>query len=208
VKHARKGTEELAEQAEALGVALSPERAEGLLRFESMLIQRAGTIGAIARSDLGRVRERHILDCLRCVPLVRPDDGDAYDLGSGAGLPGVVIAIACPGLRIGLIEPRRIRVALLELAVQELGLSNARVLAVRSQDLRSTVDVCFARALAPPERTWALAEPLLRPSGRLVCFAGAGWPRVPEIPGVAISVLPPEPAVLESAGPVVIMTPE
>jgi len=191
-------------QAAELGVALDASQAATLLRYEGLLAHRAVPLGAVARSDATRIRERHILDCLRTGPLVHEGDV-ACDLGSGAGLPGIVVAIAEPLVRVLLVESRAKRAAFLELAVQELGLSNAEVVVGRAEELRREVDASFARAFAPLPVAWSVARGILRPGGRLVYFAGAelGDPVVPD--GAALEAVVRTP-VLESAGPLVIMT--
>jgi len=191
-------------QAAELGVALDASRAATLIRYEDLLARRAVPLGAVARSDAARIRERHILDCLRAAPVVHEVDV-ACDLGSGAGLPGIVVAVAEPGVRVLLVESRAKRAAFLEFAVLELGLSNADVVVGRAEELRREVDACFARAFAPLPRAWSVARGILRPGGRLVYFAGAEVrdPVVPE--GAALEAVV-RTAVLESAGPLVIMT--
>ena len=191
-------------QAAELGVALDASRAATLIRYEDLLARRAVPLGAIARSDATRIRERHILDSLRAAPMVHEVDV-ACDLGSGAGLPGIVVAVAEPGVRVLLVESRARRAAFLEFAVRELGLSNAEVVVGRAQGLHRRVDACFARAFAPLPVAWSIARGILRPGGRLVYFAGAELrdPVVPE--GAALEAVV-RTAVLESAGPLVIMT--
>ena len=191
-------------QASELGVALDASRAATLIRYEDLLARRAVPLGAVARSDATRIRERHILDCLRAAPMVHEVDV-ACDLGSGAGLPGIVVAVAEPGVRVLLVESRAKRAAFLEFAVLELGLSNADVVVGRAEDLHRRVDACFARAFAPLPLAWSVARGILRPGGRLVYFAGADLrdPVVPE--GAALEAVV-RTAVLESAGPLVIMT--
>jgi 16S rRNA G527 N7-methylase RsmG len=197
---------ELKRQASALGADLDEERIRRLIAFERLLLERAIPLGAVARSDAGRIRERHILDCLRAAPSVRRA-GFVYDLGSGAGLPGIVVAIALPHVRVVLVDRRANRAALAELAVQKLGLPNADVFAGPVEELAEPADACLARAFAPLERSWASAERLLRPGGRLVYFGGldvvgAGSPTVPH--GAVLEAVVRTP-VLESAGPLVIM---
>ncbi len=137
--------------------------------------------------------------------MVGPRDRDAYDLGSGAGLPGVIVAVAWPELLVTLVESRRRRASFLELVVDRLGLGNVRVEAVRVEDLAEPVDVCFARAFAPLERSWRASEPLLRsPGGRLVYFAGrSAQARAQAPPGVLVEVRAAP--MLASSGPLVIM---
>jgi 16S rRNA (guanine527-N7)-methyltransferase len=196
-------TEALRAQAGRLGVALDTSQASRLIAFEQLLFDRAIPLGVVSRSDTTRIRERHILDSLRAAPVVQGDDL-AADLGSGAGLPGVAVAIALPGLRMLLVERRPRRAALLELVVDELSVSNATVFAGRVVELPERVDVALARAFAPPEKAWAQARGILRPGGRLVYFAGAGT-RIPAAPeGSAILEVLQTP-VLESSGALVIM---
>jgi 16S rRNA (guanine527-N7)-methyltransferase len=195
---------ELLAVARSLGVDLDPAAADRLLEFEEMLAGRAVELGLIARSDRNRIRSRHVLDCLRAVVAVDPDDVLAYDLGSGAGLPGLVVAIARPALHVALVEPRKARVAFCELAIERLELPNASVLPGRIQEVTEAADLCLARAFAPLEDAWEAALPRLRSGGRLVYFAGAGWTR-PGTPPGARSVEVVETPVLESAGPLIIM---
>jgi hypothetical protein len=81
-------------------------------------------------------------------------------------------------------------------------LGNADVLSRRAEELeRGSADVCTARAFAPPDRAWEVAEPLLAPGGRLIYFAGGGAHQAP----ADAAILSTRPATLESAGPLVIM---
>ncbi|MFM7717878.1 MAG: 16S rRNA (guanine(527)-N(7))-methyltransferase RsmG [Actinomycetota bacterium] len=166
---------------------LTPEAAGTLLDFEDLLRDRAVPLGLVAEGDAGRIRERHVLDCLRAAGAVGPEDRSGYDLGSGAGLPGLVVAIARPMFHVKLVEVRPKRAAFLELAVERLGLPNASVVVGRVEDLAGPVDLCFARAYAPAEVSWRQAEPLLGPGGRLVYFAGEGAEVL--VPGARIELL-------------------
>jgi 16S rRNA (guanine527-N7)-methyltransferase len=200
--------------ARALGLELHAAELDRLAAFEVLLRGRAIPLGLVAAADAERLRSRHVVDSLRAAAVVRTSDREALDVGSGAGLPGIVVAIALPRLRVGLVEPRRRRIGFLELALEELGLRNAQVLPARIQDLDVTVDLCFARALARPAEAWRLASPALRRGGRLVYFAGAtadagvedrsSWAEVGIEAPASIELLPD--AVLESGGRLAIMT--
>jgi len=183
-------------------VPLSAPQADRLLHFERLLVDRAIPLGMVASSDAARLRERHVLDCLRAAAEVG-DAASAYDLGSGAGLPGLVVAIAAPDLRVALVENRRRRVSFLELAVHDLGLTNVDVRAGRVDEQSERVDLCFSRAFAPLARAWLAAGPLLAAKGRLVYFAGNESPLLPPAGGRILAVRTN--LVLESAGPLVIM---
>lgn len=204
MKHAS----DLRQAARSLGIEVDPGQAAALLRFESLLAGRAIPLGFVARSESPRLRQRHILDSLRAGAFVEPGEL-VCDLGSGAGLPGLPVAVVRPDVRVVLIEAHRRRAAFLELAVQELALGNAVVRHDRVEDVTDGADACLARAFAPIGRAWRLGAALLRPGGRLVYFAGASWR------GSSGTQLDPPPAevrtvpasgLLESAGPLVIMT--
>jgi 16S rRNA (guanine527-N7)-methyltransferase len=197
-------TEALRAQAASIGVALDPSQASRLIRFEELLTDRAIPQGVVSHSDATRIRERHILDSLRAAPFVEGADL-AADLGSGAGLPGLVIAIALPRLRMLLVERRPRRAALIELAVEELRLSNATVFAGPVAEMPRPVDVALARAFAPLDEAWAQARAVLRPGGRLVYFAGAAT-TIPAAPEGSLILDVMRTPVLESSGALVIMT--
>lgn len=175
-----------------------------MVSFARLLLETALPRGFIGAGDAGRLEERHIADSLRAVPPLA-DAAHVYDLGSGAGIPGIPLAIAMPRATFILVEPARRRAAFLELAVERLGLRNAVVAMKRVADLREASGACVARALAPLERTWTLAERLLRPGGRLVYFAGRGFATIPALPEAASVRIEPN-SLLESGGPLVIIT--
>lgn len=187
-----------------VGVEVSADSLRRLGELENLLRERAVPLGLIAESDGPRIRERHVLDSLRAAAAVRSTDRLAYDIGSGAGLPGLVVALARPGLHVVLVEPRRARAAFLELAVERLEVTNASVRVGRIQDVTEPGDLCFARAYAPLSQAWRVALPLLRPGGRLVYFAGSSI-GVPALLRGASDVRVLEAPVLESAGSLIIM---
>lgn len=189
--------------AERIGLRLSVAQAAALVGYETLLLERAIPGGMIGAADAEHIRERHVLDSLRAVVHVDAADRCAYDLGSGAGLPGIPVAIACPQLMVTLVEARRRRAGFLELAAETLRLQNVRIAVLRIETLADPVDLCLARALAPLPRAWRLAEPLLLPRGRLLYFAGTSTP-VEEVTGARVVGVHESP-LLERAGPLVIM---
>jgi len=183
---------------------------KALAEYESLLRSRAVPFGLVAESDADRVGERHIRDCLRAAAMLLEGDALACDIGSGAGLPGLVLAIARPEVRFVLLEPKQRAVGFLELAVDRLGLSNVEVRAERIEDVDLEADVATARAFGSLERSWQAAVPVLRPGGRLIYFAGEGL-EDPE--GAARAVMVPEQPesvrierVVAGFSPLVIMT--
>jgi 16S rRNA (guanine527-N7)-methyltransferase len=197
---------------DAVRPSLSPGQRAALNRFEGLLVDVAAPRGLVGERDRARIRTRHVDDSLRALPYLR-DVRACTDLGSGAGLPGIPLAIARPEIRFILVEARARRVAFLELAVAELALENVEVLHTRAEEFAEATQAtqasqaCTARALADLPGAWALARPLLRPGGRLVYFAGASF-EVPEGLDGAGNVWIEPPDGLASGGPLVIITAE
>lgn len=165
---------------------LDAAQVETLLAYSSLLQERAIPLGMVSRPDSGRLLERHVLDSLRAAPVVRDLGADRVcDLGSGAGLPGVVLAAALAQVEFVLTEARSRRAAFLELAVERLGMGNATVHAGRVEDLDLRFDVCTARAFAPMAQSWEAARRMLDPGGALVFFAGVTERTPDALPGAA-----------------------
>lgn len=190
--------------------ALSPGQEAALAAYEELLRERGVEIGLIAASDLDRLGERHVRDSLRAAALLSETDSLVCDIGPGAGLPGLVLAVARPDLRFVLVEPKERAVGFLELVVERLGLGNVEILDARAEEVDLAADVATARAFGPLARSWQAAIHVLRAGGRLIYFAGAGLEDPLEIarsitePERAASVAV-EPEVADSS-PLVIMT--
>lgn len=194
---------DLAGQAVAVGVPLDADAVRKLAGLEELLLAFAVPKGFVAAGDGPAIRKRHVLDSLRAAAVV---EGDCADIGSGSGLPGLVVAIARPDIGMDLIEPRRRRLAFLELAVERLGLPNAHPLGRRIEDLHGHYSVALARAFADARASWLAAERVLGPDGALVYFAGRGF-RATEVEDLRVLLTTvPAPSLLASAGPLVIMT--
>lgn len=147
---------------------------DALNEYEALLRERAVPLGLIAASDSGRLTSRHLRDSLRVVSLLTAEDRILCDIGTGAGLPGFVIALARPDLEVVLVEPKERAVGFLELARERLGLEKVRILHMRVEDADVEADVATTRAFASLERSWEAAMRVLRKGGRLIYFAGAG----------------------------------
>lgn len=182
---------------------LSHAQVVSLSLYEELLLSRAIPRGMIAASDREHLRTRHILDSLRAVPHVPPKAERIVDLGSGAGLPGLPVAVARPDQEVTLAESRQARAAFLELTVERLGLSNVRVFPRPAEELPAGFDVCLARGFGDARYAWAVARALLHPTGTLIYWAGRTF-RAEDAPfGLRVSVVGD--ATLESGGPIVIM---
>jgi 16S rRNA (guanine527-N7)-methyltransferase len=131
--------------------------------------------GLLGPHEVDRIWERHLLNCGVVAELVEPGERVA-DIGSGAGLPGIAVAIAKPGLRVVLVESLFRRTEFLRMAVTELGL-DVEVTRGRAEDrgVRQSVGECDAvmsRAVAPLDKVTRWSLPLLRPGGRMLAIKG------------------------------------
>lgn len=142
-------------------------------RYANLLAGPGIARGLIGPREAGRLWERHLLNCAVVAELV-PRPSSLVDVGSGAGLPGIVLAMLLPGVRVTLLEPMARRVAFLSECVAGLDLGNVTVRRARAEEVAGefAADVVTARAVAPLGRLAALAVPLLRPGGTLLALKG------------------------------------
>lgn len=132
--------------------------------------------GLIGPREVDRLWGRHILNCAVIAEIL--EDGESVvDIGSGAGLPGVAVAIAKPSVGVSLVEPLLRRATFLEEIVVDLGL-DVQVVRGRAEEksvveIVGRTDVVTSRAVAPLDRLGKWSTPLLRPGGRLVAIKGS-----------------------------------
>lgn len=158
------------------------EHRGALEAFAGLLADVGVTRGLIGPREVPRLWERHLLNCAVVADpetdLV-PHGASVADVGSGAGLPGLVWAIVRPDLHVLMIEPLLRRSTFLNEAIAELGLADrAEVWRGRAEDAPGRpggvgLDVVTARAVAPLERLIGWTAPLMRPGGRLVALKGS-----------------------------------
>lgn len=153
---------------------------ERMTRYAELLASAGVERGLIGPREVPRLWDRHLLNCAVVVPLV-PVDADVIDVGSGAGLPGIVWAIARADLRVTCLEPLQRRATFLEEVVTALDLADrVQVVRARAEDIvrgRGPVTslrarVVTARAVAPLERLAGWTVPLVSPGGELLALKG------------------------------------
>lgn len=144
-----------------------------LQRYEAILKREGDTRGLLGPRELEIVWDRHILNCLTLVELI-PLNSSVADIGSGAGLPGIVLAIARPDLAVTLVEPTLRRVEFLSETKAELNLENLSIIQGRAEDLikGQKFEIVTARAVAPMKKLLNLCLPLLKPGGYLLALKG------------------------------------
>ena len=140
--------------------------------FAGILATRGVEQGLIGPHEVPRLWDRHLMNCAVVAELIGGQDRTLVDIGSGAGLPGIVLAMIRPELSVTLLEPMERRCRFLSECVTELGLANASVLRGRAEETALRADVATARAVAPLDRLAGLAAGLVRPGGMVLAIKG------------------------------------
>lgn len=159
-------------------LALDPSLAGPLLGYLTLLVRWNGTYNLTAVRDPLQMVDKHLLDSLAMHPFVDDiarEGGSLADLGTGAGLPGIPLAITKPGLRVTLVESNGKKARFMREAVRQLALADVRVAESRIEALAEpgTFDAITARALATLPLIVELGGHLLTPGGRLLAMKGA-----------------------------------
>jgi len=142
------------------------------MRFAGILATRGVEQGLIGPREVPRLWDRHLLNCAVVAELIDGRCGTLVDIGSGAGLPGLALAMVLPDVAVTLLEPMERRCRFLEECVTDLGLANATVLRARAEDAAVKADVATARAVAPLPRLAELAVGVVRPGGMVLAIKG------------------------------------
>ena len=154
--------------------AFPSARLELAERFARILATEGVIRGLIGPREAPRLWERHLLNCAALEAAI-PQGSTVCDIGSGAGLPGLVLAIARPDLELELVEPLLRRTTFLTETVRALGLDNVRVTRARAEALHGErrFGIVTSRAVAPLGRLLEWSMPLVEPRGSLVAMKGA-----------------------------------
>lgn len=163
-------------QAEpAVAAEFFGERIDLARRFTDALAREGEERGLIGPLELPRLWTRHILNSAIAAPLFT---GRVADIGSGAGLPGIVLAIARPDVQWTLIEPMERRIVWLTEQVSSLGLTNVEIIRARAEDVQmdGQFDAVTARAVSALRTLIPLTAPLVRDGGELILLKGMNAP--------------------------------
>ncbi|QEO09041.1 16S rRNA (guanine(527)-N(7))-methyltransferase RsmG [Protaetiibacter larvae] len=156
----------------AVAATLFGDRIDLARRFTADLAREGETRGLIGPLELPRLWSRHVLNSALLAPVLA---GRVGDVGSGAGLPGLVLAVARPDVEFVLIEPMERRVEWLTEEAAALGLGNVQVVRARAEEARldGPLDQVTARAVSALSKLIPITVPLLRSGGELVFMKGA-----------------------------------
>ena len=150
-----------------------PGQEGSIVAFAQFLVGAGIERGLIGPREGERIWDRHIFNCLPVTQLL-PNGASLFDIGSGAGLPGIVIALARPDLQVTLIEPLERRVEFLNEAVAAIPdlPFPIQVLRGRAQDIKKSADFVTARAVAPLEKLKKMSWHMVKTGGSLLAMKG------------------------------------
>lgn len=161
------------EQEPGYAAALFGSGIEVARAYAADLVQHGEELGLIGPLELPRLWTRHLVNCVLLAPLLSP--GRVGDVGSGAGLPGLVLAIARPDVSFVLIEPMERRVDWLRAEADRLGLSNVEVVRARAEEATFSpwLDQVTARAVSSLSKLIPITARLVKSGGQLLFLKGA-----------------------------------
>ena len=162
------------------GIPLGEDVAEKLCRYHALLMDWNTRMDLTAVTEEDEMIDKHYVDSLMALtaPGLIPAQGKLIDVGTGAGFPGMPLAIACPGLSVTLMDAQQKRLNFLAAVIAELGLTNVTLLHARAEDgarnpaLREQFDLAVARAVAPLSVLAEYLLPFVKVGGKALCWKG------------------------------------
>jgi len=189
-----RGTMPTKSQEQALGPGFTH-----LSKFADILAQDGVRLGLIGPREVERIWDRHILNCAALTELI--EDGQSIiDIGSGAGLPGIVLAILKPNSKVILIEPMQRRTDFLTQVKADLGLTNVEIIRGRAEGQKVTAQIVTSRAVAPLDKLLAWSWPLVEKGGKVLAIKGEKAQEELESAQKVISFLKDSPATITTCG--------
>ncbi|MDO5435358.1 MAG: 16S rRNA (guanine(527)-N(7))-methyltransferase RsmG [Clostridia bacterium] len=177
-------------------IPCSEELAGKLLIYFRLLTEWNGKMDLTAVTEEDETLDKHFADSLCVLKTgLLPPEGSMIDVGTGAGFPGLPIAMACPGLQLTLLDAQQKRLTFLDKVISETGLTNVRTVHARAEDgarqpqLRENFDIAAARAVAPLNVLCEYLLPYLRIGGKMICWKGPALNDELEAGGRAAAIL-------------------
>lgn len=169
------GRQFLQDECQKAGFVLTPAQLQPLYRYAEELLKWSKKMNLVTRGDLHTMLSDHVLDSLCLYPLVHNSCNSLLDVGTGAGLPGLILAAVCPSMQVTLVEPRAKRVSFLRHVVRTLKLANIRIIPTRLEPLMDIGQFSgvTSRAFAELALFLPLVEGYLSANGVAYCMKGA-----------------------------------
>lgn len=159
-----------------LGLSVNPQAVEKLLQFSDLLLEKNKVMNLTAVTDPKEVVTRHFLDCAALAPHIGVGQ-TVLDVGTGAGFPGIPLAILCPGTQFTLLDAQRKRIDFLKEVVEELSLSNVMPVHARAEEFaalhRASFDLAVSRAVADLRVLVELTLPMVKKGGAFYAMKAA-----------------------------------
>jgi len=155
------------------GIMLLADQRDKLKRYKELILDASKNINLVSKGDLERLEELHFADSLAPVNMI-PADSKLADWGSGAGLPGIPLAIARPDLEVMLVESRQKKAAFLLRVIRELGLSNLSLFPDRGENLEERFDLITVRAIGTIIEVLPIVVDHLEENGGVLFYKGPG----------------------------------
>ena len=168
--------EMLASGLQQLGLSVNPQAVEKLLQFSDLLLEKNKVMNLTAVTDPKEVVTRHFLDCAALASHIGSGK-TVLDVGTGAGFPGIPLAILCPGTQFTLLDAQRKRIDFLKEVVEELSLSNVMPVHARAEEFaalhRASFDLAVSRAVADLRVLVELTLPMVKKGGAFYAMKAA-----------------------------------
>lgn len=159
-----------------LGLSVNPQAVEKLLQFSDLLLEKNKVMNLTAVTDPKEVVTRHFLDCAALASHIG-EGQTVLDVGTGAGFPGIPLAILCPGTQFTLLDAQRKRIDFLKEVVEELSLSNVMPVHARAEEFaalhRASFDLAVSRAVADLRVLVELTLPMVKKGGAFYAMKAA-----------------------------------
>ena len=170
---------DLAARLKACGIPFDPELPEKLLRYHALLMDWNTRMDLTAVTDEAEMMDRHYVDSLMALRFgLIPRKGRIIDVGTGAGFPGMPLALACPEMQVTLMDAQQKRLTFLQAVIDELQVRNVTLVHSRAEDgarlplHREQYDLAVARAVAPLAVLAEYLLPYVRVGGSAMCWKG------------------------------------
>ena len=172
-------TESIAARLTECGIPYTPDLPEKLKIYMDLLSEWNAVMDLTAVTDEDETLDKHFVDSLSILPTGLLNGGKSLiDVGTGAGFPGLVLALACPGIEVTLLDAQQKRLNFLQAVCDRLGVTNVRTVHARAEDgakmpgMREHFDFAVARAVAPLNVLCEYLLPYVRVGGKMICWKG------------------------------------